>query len=59
MSKILMTFAPDVPLDAKTRKQVSKFWYQYLVAMRRAERFWPFWCNLTMKMYEKCSKSAR
>ena len=33
MSQILMKFAPDVHFDAKTRKPVSKFWYQYLVAM--------------------------
>ena len=33
MSQILMKIAPDVPFDAKTGKQVSKFWYQYLVAM--------------------------
>ena len=37
MSQILMKFAPDVPFDAKTRKQVSKFLYQYLVAMETGE----------------------
>ena len=33
MSQILMKFAPDVPFNAKTRTLVSKFWYQYVVAM--------------------------
>ena len=46
------------PLMQKLENKCQNFGINILLPWRRAKRFWPFWCNLTMKMYEKCSKFA-
>ena len=47
------------PLMQKLEHKCQNFGIDIWLPWRRAKRFWPFWCLLAMKMYEKCSKFAR